>query len=46
MRGEKRRLAVARQNTCVNERNPTGTVRLQGEEVKKVEDVKYLESTV
>ena len=31
---------------CVNERNPSGTVRLQGAEIKKLEDFKYLESTV
>ena len=31
---------------CMNERNPSGTVRLQGAEVKKVEDFKYLGSTV
>ena len=39
-----RRLVVAGQNTCVNERNPT--VRLQGAEMKKVEDFKYLGSIV
>ena len=26
---------------CVNERNPSGTVRLQGAEIMKVEDFKY-----
>ncbi|KAK3545481.1 hypothetical protein QTP70_007726 [Hemibagrus guttatus] len=31
---------------CVNEREGSGTVRLQGEEVKKVQDFKYLGSTV
>ncbi|KAM7405544.1 hypothetical protein PAMP_012803 [Pampus punctatissimus] len=31
---------------CVNERDPSGSVRLQGEEIKKVEDFKYLGSTV
>ena len=31
---------------CVNERNPSGTVKLQGAEIKKVEDFKYLGSTV
>ena len=30
----------------VNERNPSGTVRLQGVEIKKVEDLKYMGSTV
>ncbi|KAK3522855.1 hypothetical protein QTP86_005668 [Hemibagrus guttatus] len=33
-------------NMCVNEREGSGTVRLQGEEVKKVQEFKYLESTV
>ncbi|KAK3561612.1 hypothetical protein QTP86_010688 [Hemibagrus guttatus] len=32
--------------TCVNEREGSGTVRLQGEEVKKVQEFKYLGSTV
>lgn len=27
---------------CVNERDPRGCVRLQGEAIKKVEDFKYL----
>lgn len=27
---------------CVNEREPGGTVRVQGEEVRKVEKFKYL----
>ncbi|KAK3518526.1 hypothetical protein QTP70_001497 [Hemibagrus guttatus] len=31
---------------CVNERKGSGTVRLQGEEVKKVQEFKYLGSTV
>ena len=31
---------------CVNERNPSGTMKLQGAEIKKVEDFKYLGSTV
>ena len=31
---------------CVNERNPGGTVKLQGAEKKKVEDFKYFGSTV
>ena len=31
---------------CVNERNPSGTVRLQGAEIKKVEGFNYLGSTV
>ncbi|KAK3526951.1 hypothetical protein QTP86_005760 [Hemibagrus guttatus] len=31
---------------CVNEREGSGTVRLQGEEVKKVQELKYLGSTV
>ena len=31
---------------CVNERNPRGTVNPQGPEMKKVEDFKYLGSTV
>ena len=30
----------------MNERNPSGTVRLQGAEMKKEEDFKYLGSTV
>ena len=32
--------------TCVNERNPNGTVRLQGAETKKVGDFKYIGSIV
>ena len=31
---------------CVNERQVNGTVKMQGEEVEKVEDFKYLGSTV
>ncbi|TKS65679.1 RNA-directed DNA polymerase from mobile element jockey [Collichthys lucidus] len=31
---------------CVNERDASGRVRLQGEEIKKVEDFKYLGTTV
>ncbi|KAK3507053.1 hypothetical protein QTP70_003306 [Hemibagrus guttatus] len=31
---------------CVNEREGSGTVRLQGEEVKKVQEFKYLGSTI
>ena len=31
---------------CVNERQVNGTVKMQGEEVAKVEDFKYLGSTV
>ncbi|KAK3565550.1 hypothetical protein QTP86_011915 [Hemibagrus guttatus] len=31
---------------CVNEREGSGTVRLQGEDVKKVQEFKYLGSTV
>ena len=31
---------------CVNERQVRGTVKMQGEEVAKVEDFKYLDSTV
>ena len=31
---------------CVNERDPSGTVKLQGAEIKKVEHFKYLGSTV
>ncbi|XP_016321114.1 uncharacterized protein LOC107672441 isoform X3 [Sinocyclocheilus anshuiensis] len=42
-------MKVSRSKTeymCVNERDPSGTVRLQGEEIKKVQDFKYLGSTV
>ena len=30
----------------MNEKDPSGTVKLQGAEIKKVEDFKYLGSTV
>ncbi|KAK3554858.1 hypothetical protein QTP86_000893 [Hemibagrus guttatus] len=46
---ERRGIKVSRSKTeymCVNEREGSGTVRLQGEEVKKVEEFKYLGSTV
>ncbi|XP_060718066.1 uncharacterized protein LOC132840435 [Tachysurus vachellii] len=46
---EKRGIKVSRSKTeymCVNEREGSGTVRLQGEEVKKVQEFKYLGSTV
>ena len=46
---ERRGLKVNRKKTeymCVNERQGNGTVRMQGEEVAKVEDFKYLGSTV
>ncbi|KAK3548354.1 hypothetical protein QTP70_010715 [Hemibagrus guttatus] len=46
---EKYRVVVSRSKTeymCVNEREGSGTVRLQGEEVKKVQEFKYLGSTV
>ncbi|KAK3533743.1 hypothetical protein QTP70_025051, partial [Hemibagrus guttatus] len=42
-------MKVSRSKTeyiCVNEREGNGTVRLQGEEVKKVQEFKYLGSTV
>ncbi|KAK3507404.1 hypothetical protein QTP70_018786 [Hemibagrus guttatus] len=42
-------MKVSRSKTeymCVNERAGSGTVRLQGEEVKKVQEFKYLGSTV
>ncbi|KAK3546942.1 hypothetical protein QTP86_005332 [Hemibagrus guttatus] len=42
-------MKVSRSKTeymCVNERERSGTVRLQGEEVKKVQEFKYLGSTV
>ena len=38
---ERRGMKVSHSKTeymCVNERNPSGTMRLQGVEVKKVED--------
>ena len=46
---ERRGMKVSHRKTeymSVNERNPSGTVRLQGVEVKKVDDFKYLGSTV
>ncbi|KAK3547882.1 hypothetical protein QTP70_000339 [Hemibagrus guttatus] len=46
---ERRGMKVSRSKTeymCVNERERSGTVRLQGEEVKKVPEFKYLGSTV
>ena len=46
---ERRGIKVHRRKTeymCVNERQVNGTVTMQGEEVAKVEDFKYLGSTV
>ncbi|KAK3545219.1 hypothetical protein QTP70_002066 [Hemibagrus guttatus] len=46
---ERRGMKVSRSKTeymCVNEREGSGTVRLQGEEVKKVQEFKYMGSTV
>ncbi|KAK3508719.1 hypothetical protein QTP70_004259 [Hemibagrus guttatus] len=46
---ERRGMKVSRSKTeymCVNEREGSGTVRLQGEKVKKVQEFKYLGSTV
>ncbi|KAK3518544.1 hypothetical protein QTP70_001606 [Hemibagrus guttatus] len=46
---ERRGMKVSGSKTeymCVNEREGSGTVRLQGEEVKKVQEFKYLRSTV
>ncbi|KAK3534983.1 hypothetical protein QTP70_001946 [Hemibagrus guttatus] len=46
---ERRGMKVSHSKTeymCVNEREGSGTVRLQGEEVKKVLEFKYLGSTV
>ncbi|KAK3547997.1 hypothetical protein QTP70_001660 [Hemibagrus guttatus] len=46
---ERRGMKVSRSKTeymCVNEREGSETVRLQGEEVKKVQEFKYLGSTV
>ncbi|KAK3507235.1 hypothetical protein QTP70_011919 [Hemibagrus guttatus] len=46
---ERRGMKVSRSKTeymCVNEREGSGTVRLQGEEVKKVQEFKYVGSTV
>ena len=46
---ERRGMKVSRNKTeymCVNERDPSKVVKLQGEEIKKVDDFKYLGSTV
>ncbi|KAK3553592.1 hypothetical protein QTP70_005764 [Hemibagrus guttatus] len=46
---ERRGMKVSRSKTeymCVNEREGSGTVRLRGEEMKKVQEFKYLGSTV
>ncbi|KAK3570249.1 hypothetical protein QTP86_017124 [Hemibagrus guttatus] len=46
---ERRGMKISRSKTeymCVNGREGSGTVRLQGEEVKKVQEFKYLGSTV
>ncbi|KAK3554542.1 hypothetical protein QTP70_025394 [Hemibagrus guttatus] len=46
---ERRGMKVSRSKTeymCMNEREGSGTVRLQGEEVKKIQEFKYLGSTV
>ncbi|KAK3553518.1 hypothetical protein QTP70_004198 [Hemibagrus guttatus] len=46
---KRRGMKVSRSKTeymCMNEREGSGTVRLQGEEVKKVQEFKYLGSTV
>ncbi|KAK3509103.1 hypothetical protein QTP70_020311 [Hemibagrus guttatus] len=46
---ERRGMKVSRSKTeymCVKEREGSGTVRLQGEEMKKVQEFKYLGSTV
>ncbi|KAK3570820.1 hypothetical protein QTP86_027652 [Hemibagrus guttatus] len=46
---ERRGMKVSHSKTeymCMNEREGSGTVRLQGEEVKKVQEFKYLGSTV
>ncbi|KAK3573071.1 hypothetical protein QTP86_012282 [Hemibagrus guttatus] len=46
---KRRGMKISRNKTeymCVNEREGSGTVRLQGEEVKKVQEFKYLGSTV
>ena len=46
---ERRGMKVNRRKTdymCANERQVNGTVKMQGEEVAKVEDFKYLGSTV
>ena len=41
---ERRGMKVSRSNMeymCVNERDPSGRVRLQGEEIKNVKDIQY-----
>ncbi|KAI5105879.1 hypothetical protein C0J45_3576 [Silurus meridionalis] len=46
---ERRGMKLSRSKTeymCVNEREGSGVMRLQGEEVEKVEEFRYLESTV
>ncbi|KAK3535540.1 hypothetical protein QTP70_016810, partial [Hemibagrus guttatus] len=46
---DRRGMKISRSKTeymCLNEREGSGTVRLQGEEVKKVQEFKYLGSTV
>ncbi|KAK3506129.1 hypothetical protein QTP70_002328 [Hemibagrus guttatus] len=46
---ERRGMKVNRSKTeymCVNEREGSGTVRLQGEEVKKVQEFQHLRSTI
>ena len=46
---ERRGMKLNRRKTedmCVNERQVNGTVKMQGEEVAKVEDFKYLGSTI
>ena len=44
---ERRGMKVSKtEYMCVNEKDPSGTVKLQGAEIKKVEDFKYLGSTV
>ena len=46
---ERRGMKVSHNKTeyiCVNQRNPSGMARLPGAEMKKVEDFKYLGSTV
>ena len=46
---ERRGMKVNNRNKeymCVYERNPSGTVRLQGAEIKKMEDFKYSGSTI
>ena len=46
---ERRGMKVSRSKTeymCVNEKTPSGTIRQQGAEQKKVEDFKYAGSTL